>query len=89
MPRKSSFTDEQMIRAVREVESGAFSTDVARKLGVTEQTIYRWKQRFSGLEVADAARLRRLEEENGRLKKLLADQLLDNEALKLVLAKKW
>lgn len=89
MPRKSTFTDEQMIRAVREVDAGAFSTDIARKLGVSEQTIYRWKQRFSGLEVADAARLRRLEDENARLKKLLADQLLDNEALKLVLSKKW
>jgi putative transposase len=89
MPRKSTFTDEQMIRAVREVDAGAFSTDVARKLGVSEQTVYRWKQRFSGLEVADAARLRRLEDENARLKKLLADQLLDNEALKLVLSKKW
>jgi putative transposase len=89
MPRKSSLTDEQIIAAVREVEVGAYSSDVPRKRGVTEQTIYRWKQRLGGLEVSDAARLRRLEDENKRLKSLLAEQLLDNEALKLVLSKKW
>ena len=89
MPRKSTFTDEQIIRAVREVENGASQTDVARRLGVNQQTIYRWKERFGGMQVSDARRLRQLEEENGRLKKLLADQLLDNEALRLVVSKKW
>lgn len=89
MPRKSTFTDEQIIRAVREVENGATQETVARRLGVTQQTIYRWKERFGGMQVSDARRLRQLEEENGRLKKLLADQLLDNEALRLVVSKKW
>ena len=70
MPRK--FTDEQMIRAVREVEGGAKQELVARRLGVNVQTIYRWKERFGGMQVSDAKRLRSLEDENARLKKLLA-----------------
>lgn len=89
MPRKSKFTDEQIIRALREVDGGAKQSDVARRLGVTEQTIYRWKERFGGMQVNEAKRLRALEDENARLKKLLAEQLLDNEALRMVVAKKW
>jgi len=89
MARKSKFTDEQMIRAVREVEGGAVQGDVARRLGVNQQTIYRWKERFGGMQVSDAKRLRSLEDENTRLKKLLAESLLDKEILQTALAKKW
>lgn len=89
MPRKSKFTDEQIIRAVREVEGGEKATLVCRRLGITEQTLYRWKTKFGGMDVSDAKRLRALEDENAQLKKLLADQLLATEALKLVLSKKW
>ena len=89
MPRKSQFTDEQIIRAIREADGGARVPDIARRLGVTEKTFYRWRQRFGGMEINEAKRLRALEDENARLKKLLAEQLLDNEALRLVVAKKW
>jgi putative transposase len=89
MPRKSKFTDEQIIRAVRECDAGATQGDVARRLGVTQQTIYRWKERYGGVEVNEAKRLRTLEDENARLKKLLADTLLDKAMLETALAKKW
>lgn len=87
MPRKSQFTDEQIIRAIREVDGGSKIPDLARRLGVTEKTFYRWRQKFGGMEVNEAKRLRALEDENARLKKLLAEQLLDNEALRMVVAK--
>ena len=89
MPRKSRFTDEQMVRAVREVENGASQAEVARRLGVNVQTMYRWKERFGGMDVSEARRLRQLEDENARLKKLLADTLLDKEMLQTALAKKF
>ncbi len=89
MPRKSQFTDEQIIRAVREVDAGAKPAEVCRRIGVTEKTFYRWRQRFGGMEVNEAKRLRALEDENAKLKKLLADQLLQTEALRAVVAKKW
>ncbi len=89
MPRKSQFTDEQIIRALREVDAGAKPADVCRRLGVTEKTFYRWRQKFAGMDVSEAKRLRALEDENAKLKKLLADQMLDNAALKAVLGKKW
>jgi putative transposase len=89
MPRKSQFTDEQIIRALREIEAGAFQTDVARRLGVNPQTLYRWKEKYGGMDVGDAKRLRSLEEENARLKKLLADTMLDKELLQTALSKKW
>lgn len=89
MPRKSKFTDEQIIRALREIEAGAKQSDVARRLGVTEQSIYRWKERFGGMNVSEAKRLRALEEENAKLKKLLAETLLDKDMLQTALSKKW
>ena len=89
MPRKSQFTDEQIIRALREVDAGAKPADVCRRLGVTEKTFYRWRQKFAGMDVSEAKRLRALEDENAKLKRLLADQMLDNAALKAVLGKKW
>lgn len=89
MPRKSKFTDEQIIRALREIEAGAKQSDVARRLGVTEQSIYRWKERFGGMNVSEAKRLRSLEEENAKLKKLLAETLLDKDMLQTALSKKW
>ena len=89
MPRKSQFTDEQIIRALREVDAGAKPADVCRRLGVTEKTFYRWRQKFAGMDVSEAKRLRALEDENAKLKRLLADQMLDNAALKAVLEKKW
>ncbi len=88
MPRKSKFTDEQIIRALREIDAGTKQSDIARKLGVNDQTIYRWRQRFGGMDVNEAKRLRALEDENARLKKLLADTLLDKEMLQTALAKK-
>jgi putative transposase len=89
MPRKSQFTDEQIIRALREVDAGAKPADVCRRLGVTEKSFYRWRQKFGGMEVNEAKRLRGLEDENAKLKKLLADQLLQTEALRAVVSKKW
>ncbi len=89
MGRKSQFTEEQIIRALKETDAGAKPADVARKLGVTEQTFYRWKAKFGGLDVNEAKRLKQLEDENRRLKKLVADQALDLQMVKEVLAKKW
>ena len=88
MPRKSQFTEEQIIKALKEVEAGAKATDVCRRLGVTEQTFYRWKAKFVGMDVSDAKRLKALEEENRKLKQLVAEQLLDNQMLRFALSKK-
>ena len=89
MARQSRFTEEQIIRALKEAEAGAKTAEVCRRLGVSEQTFYRWKAKFGGLEVSDAKRLKALEDENRRLKQMVADLSLDNQALKLVLSKKW
>lgn len=89
MGRPSGFTEEQIIRALKEVDAGAKVGDVCRRLGVTEKTFYRWRTKFGGMDVSDARRLRQLEDENARLKKIVAEQALDNQALKAVLAKKW
>lgn len=89
MGRKSSFSEEQIINAVREVEAGAKVTEVARKVGVTLQTLSRWRARYGGMTVPEAREKRRLEDENTKLKKLVAQFALENETLKLALGKKW
>lgn len=87
--RKSKFTQEQIIRALEEVEAGAKVQDLIRKLGVTETTFYRWKAKYGGLDVSEAKRLRALEDENRKLKTLVADLTLDKQALQHLLGKKW
>lgn len=87
--RKSKFTEQQIIGALKQVEAGTIAKDVCRKLGITEQTLYRWKAKYAGMEVSDARRLRELEDENRRLKKLVAEQALDIVMLKDVSRKKW
>ena len=87
--RKSKFTEEQIIRVLKEVDAGAKVHDVIRRMGVSEQTFYRWKAKYGGMDVNEAKRLKQLEDENRRLKTMVADQALDLQALKLVLSKKW
>jgi putative transposase len=87
--KQNRVTHEQIILAAEEHEAGTPVADLCRRLGISQPTFSRWKTRFSGMDVADAKRLRALEAENAKLKHLLADALLDNKALKDVLAKKW
>ena len=87
--KRLRFTEEQIIGVLREAEAGAKTGDLARKHGVSEATLYNWKAKYGGLEVSEAKRLRALEDENGRLKRLLADAMLDNAGLKDLLSKKW
>lgn len=90
MPRKSQFTDEQIVAALREVESGKTPrATVCKRMGVTETTFFRWKKRFAGMAAPDAKRLRELEAENKRLKKLLADKELALDVMKEINSKKW
>ena len=87
--KRKRFTEEQIIGILREQEAGAKTGDLARKHGVSEATLYNWKAKFGGMDVSDARRLKALEDENGKLKRLLADAMLDNTALKELLSKKW
>ena len=87
--KKSRFTGEQIIGVLREQESGTPTADVCRRHGISTATFYNWKAKFGGMEVSDAKRLRALEDENAKLKKLLAEQMLDNAILKDLLSKKW
>jgi putative transposase len=87
--KKSRYKEEQIIAVLKEVDAGAKLQDVVRRLGISEQTYYRWKAKFGGMEVSDAKKLRALEDENRRLKTMVADQALDIQMLKAVVAKKW
>lgn len=87
--KRARFSEEQIIGVLKEAEAGAKTADMARRHGVSEATIYNWKAKYGELEVSEARRLRELESENARLKRLLADTMLDNVALKDLLAKKF
>ncbi len=87
--KRKRFTEEQIIAVLRDHEAGAKAADLARKHGVSEATLYNWKAKYGGLEVSEARRLEALEDENRKLKKLLAESMLDNAAVKELLTKKW
>ncbi len=86
---KKNFTNEQIIYTLRQAEGGTSVAEVCRKTGITEQTYYRWKKKFAGMGIAELARLRQLEDENSKLKSLVADLTLDKHMLQEVLRKKF
>jgi len=87
--KRSRFSEEQIIGILREHEAGSLTADVCRKHGVSSATFYKWKAKFGGLDVSDARRLKALEDENAKLKKLLAETMLDIAILKDINARKW
>jgi putative transposase len=87
--KRARFTEEQIIAILKEQEAGAKTADLARKHGISEATIYNWKAKFGGMDVSEAKRLRALEEENAKLKKLLAETMLNNAILKDINSRKW
>jgi putative transposase len=87
--KRSRFSDEQIIAIVKEQEAGMATAEVCRRHGISGATFYKWKAKYGGLEVSEAKRLRSLEDENAKLKKLLAEAMLDIAVLKDISAKKW
>ncbi|SEG74984.1 putative transposase [Bosea lathyri] len=87
--KRSRFSEEQIIAILKEQETGVSVADLCRKHGVSDASIYKWKAKFGGMDVSEARRLRTLEDENAKLKRMLADAMLDNVALKDLLGKKW
>ncbi len=89
MARKSKFSDAQIIGAIKEVEAGASAKEIARKMGVSYETMNRWRARFGGMTVSEAQEKRRLEDENSKLKRIVAQYALEIDSLKVALGKKW
>ena len=87
--KRSRFSEEQIISILKQQESSVATADMCREHGISSATFYKWKAKFGGLEVSDARRLKALEDENAKLKKLLAEQMLDNAMLKDVASRKW
>jgi putative transposase len=87
--KRSRFSEGQIIAILREHEAGVKTDEVCRKHGISSATFYKWKAKYGGMDVSDARRLRALEDENSKLKKLLAETMLDNAILKDIAAKKW
>lgn len=87
--KRSRFSEEQIVAILREQEAGMSTAELCRKHGVSSATFYKWKAKFGGLDVSEAKRLKALEDENAKLKRLLADAMLDNAGLKELIAKKW
>lgn len=87
--KRNRFSEEQIIGILKEHEAGIAVSELCRKHGVSDASIYKWKAKFGGLDVSEAKRLKALEDENAKLKRLLADAMLDNAALKDLLGKKW
>lgn len=87
--RKSRFTEEQIVGILKESENGVPTKELIRRHGISQATFYAWRRKYGGLEVSDAKRLKHLEDENRRLKKIVADQTLDITAMKDLLSKKW
>ena len=87
--KRSKFTDEQILAIVKEGEAGRKVADVCRTHGITDQMYYRWKAKYGGMELSEMQRLKQLEDKNRRLKQIVAEQTLDIQSLKAVVAKKW
>jgi putative transposase len=86
---KKRFSEEQINKILKESESGILVQDVCRKHGISLNTFYRWRSKYGGMELSDIKKLKSLEDENSKLKKLLAETMLENQAIKAVLEKKW
>lgn len=87
--KRKRFTTEQIVMALKEHEAGVPVAELCRRLGVAQNTLYRWKAKYGGLEATDAKRLRELADGNGKLKRMVAELMLENSAIKEVLSKKW
>jgi putative transposase len=87
--KRGRFTEEQIIAVLREAESGTPVTELCRRAGISTVTFYKWKNKYADMEISEVRRMRLLEDENARLKRIVAQQALDIDALKVVLSKKW